>query len=208
MAVYVEPIDSLLVECTKEIRWEFHQIRSQIRPDEIYRLAIGLLNRTSLEWPLALLELQQGHTLKRLLHHLNSYSRHYGLRAQRELVFHAPFPILSLRSLQSVAAEHRVTLRTTRCIEFIGNKSWDYALKPVKKHRIPFKIDVATLALNALGCSPKQQQDEALTDLSQRIRGHIINFLYDLEVLLIAQIEEQLSLYKTVVSQPVSEVAV
>ncbi|HWR41907.1 hypothetical protein [Sporomusa sp.] len=208
MSVYIKPIDSLVGECIKDIRWEFHQIRSRIRTDEVHRLAEGLLNRTSLEWPLVLLELQKGNALNRLLEHLNFHVRRHGLPSEKELVFKGPFPSLSLRPLQAIVDTHRSTVRMARCIEFLGNKAWDHALKPVKKSLVPFKVEVATLTLNAFQCSPKHQLDVALVDLSQRIRGYIINFLCEWEALLIQQVQEQLLLYKADSYLPISEAAV
>lgn len=191
MLAPVKTVDSLMLECTNDIRWEFNQLRCRIRPDEIDRLAENLLQRTSLAWPLALLELQKGDTLSHLLIHLNFHIRQYGFSPEDQLTLTGPFPALSLKPLLTIAAEHRTTLRTARCIEFVGNKAWDMALKPVKKG-LPFSVKVATLALTSVGCSPKQQSAAALSDLSRRIEGQIINFLSNWEMLLTQQINAQL----------------
>lgn len=208
MSSFLKPTDLLIEECMKDIRWEFLQIRSQIKSDETRGLAQSLLNRTPLDWPTALLELQKGKTLNRLLDHINFHMRRHGLSPQIQLVIKGPFPALSLRPLQSLVDEYRCTLRSTGCIEFLGNKVWDYALKPVKRSLVPFKIDVATLALNTFGCSSKEQLDRALVDLSQRIKGYIINFLCEWEAFLIQQVREQLLVCTTDLYHPNSEVAV
>lgn len=208
MSAYLQPIDSLLVECKRDIRWEFHQIYTRIRPEEIQRLAEALLRKTPLEWPGSLVELQKGKMLNRLLKHLNFHLRRHGFSAEAELVFKGSFPAFSLRPLQAIIEEHRATLRTARCIEFLGNKVWDYALKPVKKRLIPFHADIASAVLGTCGCSAKQQLALALADLGQRIRGSIINFLFACEAMLIEQIQEQLLLHKAKLHLPISEAAV
>lgn len=184
-------VEALLLECTNDIHWEFKQLCYRIRPDEIHRLAEGLLQRTALVWPLALIELQKGSTLNRLLTHLNFHVRQYGLSPEIQLACTGPFPVLTLKPLVPLAKEHRTTLRTARYIEVLGNKAWDLALKPVKKG-LPFSVDVATLALSAMDCSAKQQSAAALADLSRCIEGQIINFLNDWEMLLTRQVKAQL----------------
>ncbi|QDR82377.1 hypothetical protein [Sporomusa termitida] len=208
MSACVQPIDSLLAECKRDIRWEFHQIYLRIRPEEVQRLAEGLLHKTPPEWPRALYELQKGKLHSRLLKHLNFHLRRQGFPAETELVFRGPFPSFSLRPLQAVIEEHRTTLRMAGCIEFLGNKIWDHALKPVRKRLMPVHVHVATWALDACGCSAKQQWSVVLADLTQRIRGSIINFLFACEALLIEQVQEQLLLYKTNLPLPISEAAV
>lgn len=190
-SVYIKPIDALLLACTKDIRWEFDQIRSRISSDEFHTLADNLLCGNSLEWPLALFELQKGKSLQRLLDHLNLQVKIHGFSHERLLTFKGPFPTLSLRSLQAAVDEHRSTLRATRCVEFLGNKAWNHSVKTVTNNLLPFKINVATLALENLGCSAKHQMKMALHDLSERIKGCILNFLYDWENLLIQQTYEQ-----------------
>ncbi|HWR05857.1 hypothetical protein [Sporomusa sp.] len=208
MSAYLQPMDALLVECKRDIRWEFHQIYTRIRPEEIERLAEGLLHKTTLEWPSALYELQKGKMHSRLLKHLNFHLRRYGFSAETELVFRGPFPSFSLRPLQAIIEEHRTSLRTAKCIECLGNKVWDHALKTAKKRLIPVHVNVATWALDACGCSPKQQLAVALADLGQRIRGSIINFLFACEALLIEQVQEQFLQYKTNLHLPISGAAV
>lgn len=191
MRASIKTVNSLVLECTNDIHWEFNHIRYRICPDEIHRVAEGLLHRTSLAWPLALIDLQKGNTLNRLLTHLNFHVRQYGFFPEIQLTFTGPFPTLSLKPLLAIANEHRTTLRTARCIEFLGNKAWDLALKPVKKG-LPIPVKAATLALTTLGCSSNHQSDAALFDLSRRIEGQIINFLCDWEMSLTQQIKAQL----------------
>lgn len=191
MLAPIKTVDSLVLECTNDIHWEFSQLRCRIRQDELHRLAEDLLHRTSLAWPLALIELQKGDTLNRLLTHLNFHVRQYGFPPEKPLTLTGPFPAFSLKPLLRIAEEHRTTLRTARCIEFAGNKAWDLVLKPVKKG-LPLSVKVATLALTSVGCSPKQQSAAALSDLSRRIEGQIVNFLGDWELLLTQQIKAQL----------------
>lgn len=207
MSKYMKPIEPLLAECSKDIRWEFQQLRAHIQLDEVYRLAEALLQRKPIEWPGALMELQQGVTGKRLLHHLNFHIRKFGYPAE-ELVFSGPFPALSLRPLLSQADEYRAILRTACCLEFLGNKAWDPALAPVKKSGLPVKLEVGTLTLAAFGCAPKQQKEAALNDLSKCIKGHILNFLWEWENLLLGQIREQLAGDRAAVYPVIAEKAV
>ena len=192
MSAYMKSIEPLLAECSKDIRWEFQQLRARIELDEVYRLAEALLQRRPIEWPRALIELQQGTIGKQLLHHLNFHIRKFGYPVE-ELVFSGPFPALSLRPLLTQADEYRAILRTACCLEFFGNKAWNAALAPVKKSGIPVKLEVGTLALEAFGCSPKHQKEAALNDLAKCIKGHIVNFLWEWETLLIGQTREQLA---------------
>lgn len=192
MLGYGKTVEFLVAECTADIRWEFNQLRSRIRTDEIVRLADGLLERAPLEWPAALLELQKGYMPDRLLTQLNFRVCQYGLASDCKIRFQGPFPAFSLKPLKDVVSEHRVTLRTAQCIEFIGNKAWNCALKPIKKNVFPFKINVATLVLGAFDCSPKQQLAIARQDLVQRIKGIIINFLHDWEKMLLESVKAQL----------------
>ncbi|MDF2570178.1 MAG: hypothetical protein K0R55_1782 [Sporomusa sp.] len=208
MSTNIKPINLLVVECIKDVRWELHQIRSRIRTDEVYRLAEALFYQKPIEWPYALLELQRGITINRLRDHVNFHVRKFGFSPERELVFHGPFPALSLTPLLAKVGEQRVVVRTAQCFEFLGNKAWDHALKPIKKTGIPFKVEVGTVALDTFGCSPKQQIEVALADLVERIKGHIINFLCDWEALLIRQIREQLSVCRADFYLPISEAAV
>jgi hypothetical protein len=208
MPTCIKSIDALILACTTDIHCEFHQIRSRISTEEIHRLADSLLFQDSLKWPLALLELQKGNSLKRLLDHLNLQIKVHSASSERPLTFTGPFPTLSLRSLQTIVDEYRSTLRAVRCLEFLGNKAWHYSFKLVTKSRVPFKINVASLALKTVGCSTKQQMKMALCDLVQRIKGCILNFLYDWETLLTQQTCEQLLALKQNVSLPIIETAV
>ncbi|WP_371381353.1 hypothetical protein [Sporomusa aerivorans] len=207
MPALKKTIDPLLAACAKDIRWEFRQLRSRIQLDEVYRLAGALLNKKPIEWPRALFELQQGIITKRLLQHLNFHVRKFGFPLA-ELSFTGEFPAFSLKPLLAKTNEYRAVIRTARCIEFLGNKIWDQALKPVKKSGIPCKIEIATLTLNTFDCSHKQQIEAALTELVRYIQGHLINFFYMWETLLIRQTEEQLLVYKADLSLPVSAAAV
>lgn len=208
MSAYVKPMEALLLDCTKDIRWEFHQIRSRISSAEIQKLADNLLCQDSLTWPVVLLELQKGKSLNQLLDHLNLQVKVYGFSSQSHLTFEGPFPTLSLRSLLAAADEHRSILRAVHCIEFLGNKAWDYSLKSVTKSMLPFHFNVASLALGTLGYSPKQQMKLALLDLSERIKGCILNFLYDWENLLIQQTRKQILTFKQNANLSVIEAAV
>lgn len=202
-----EPIEALRLACTADIHREFNQIRSRISSGEIRRLADNLLCRNSLEWPLALFELQKGRSLNRLLDHLNLQVKVHGFSEQR-LTFQGPFPTLSLRSLQAVVDEYRATLRAVRCVEFLGNRAWNYSFKMVTKSILPFQINAATLTLEALGCSAKHQMEIALLELSKRIKGCILNFLYDWEKLLTQQTSAQLSAFNAKLYLPAIEAAV
>lgn len=208
MSVYIKPIEELLLDCTRDIRYEFDQIRSRISSNEIHTLVDNLLCRNSLEWPLALYELQKGKSLKRLLDHLNLQVKVYGFSDERSLTFTGPFPTLSLRSLQTTVDEYRSTLRSARCVEFLGNKAWNYSLKAVTKSKLPCQINVASLALGALGCSAEHQMKIAVQDLSDRIKGCILNFLCDWENLLIQQTCEQFLVLKQNSYLPIKGVAV
>ncbi|SFM02790.1 hypothetical protein [Pelosinus propionicus] len=192
MSIYIKPIEALQLECINDIRGEFCQIRSQISSLEIHTLADSLFCQSSLAWPAILLELQKGRILDRLLNKLNEKVKAHGFSYERNLALRGPFPALSLKSLLPVVQEHRSTLRATRCVEFLGNKACSYSLKSVTKGIFPFQVDVATLAMETLGCSSKQQMKQAMLDLSERIKGRILNFLYDWEKLIIKQISEQL----------------
>lgn len=207
-SVSVKPIEVLLLDCTRDIRWEFDYIRSRISSDEIHRLADNLLCKNSPEWPLALFELQKGKNLKRLLDQLNFKIKVHGFSYENPLIFKGPFPTLSLRSLQATVEEYRSTLRAAHCVEFLGNKAWNYSLKSIIKRKLPFQIDVATLTLEALGCSKKYQIKIALRDLSERIKGCILNFLYDWERLLTQQTCEQLLIFKQNAYLSITEAAV
>ncbi len=192
MSAYVKPDEALLLACTTDIHREFAQIRSMISLEEIHRLADNLLCQQSPEWPLALVELQTGKSLKRLLNQLNLQVKTHGFSNKQPLTFEGPFPTFSLRSSLPAVNEYRSTLRAIRCVEFLGNKAWKYPLKSVAKSIFPFQIKVATLALGSLGCSTKQQQKIALLDLAERIKGCILNFLYEWENLLTRQTGQQL----------------
>ena len=207
MPALKKTIDPLLAACIKDIRWEFRQLRSRIQLDEVYRLAEALLQQKPIEWPRALIELQQGITGKRLLHHLNFHIRRFGYPVEA-LVFSGPFPALSLRPLLTHADEYRAILRTACCLEFLGNKAWNAALAPAKKSGIPVKLEVGTLALETFGCSPKHQKEAALNDLAKRIKGHIVNFLWEWETLLIGQTREQLAGCRADVYPVIAEKAV
>jgi hypothetical protein len=208
MSAYIKSMDSLILACTTEIHYEFHQIRLRISTEEIYRLADSLLKQDVLEWPLLLVELQKGKSLKRLLDHLNLQIKVHGFSFERPLTFKGPFPTLSLRSLKDVVDEHRSTLQVARCVEFLGNKAWNYSLKLAAKRALPFQANVASLTLKNLGCSTKQQVKMALLDLSRRIKGCILNFLHDWEELLVKQTCEQLLIIKKNVYSPITETAV
>ena len=186
MLGYNKCIDLAATACSADVRWEFNQLRSRIRTEDIERLADGLLQKSPLEWPMALVELQNGCMSGRLLTHLN-------FRVQQssvvELKIQGPFPTLSLKPLREIVKEHRITLRTARCIEYVGNKAWNCALKKVTA--LPIHIHAATLVLDAFDCSPKQKLAIARQDIIQRIKGIIINFLQDWENLLLNSIKEQ-----------------
>jgi len=207
MSAYINSIDALILACTTDIHCEFYQIHSRISVKEINRLADNLLCQTSLEWPLALFELQKGKSLNRLLDHLNLQVKAHGFILERPLTLKGPFPTLSLRSLQTAVDEYCSTLRAVRCIEFLGNKAWNYSLKSISKS-IPFQVNAATLALDALGCSRKHQMKIALLDLSERIKGCILNFLHNWEALLIQQTCEQLLTLKQNAYVSITEAAV
>lgn len=208
MSIYIKPIEALRLECTNDIREEFCQIRSRISSLEIHKLADSLFCQNSLAWPAVLLELQKGRILDRLLNKLNGTVKTHGFSYERNLALKGPFPALSLRSLLPVVHEHRSTLRATRCVEFLGNKACSYSLKSVTKGIFPFQVDVATLAMESLGCSSKQQMKLALLDLSERIKGCILNFLYDWENLIMKQIGEQLLTFKQNSYLSITEAAV
>lgn len=208
ISAYVKPIEALRSDCTKDISWEFRKIRSRISSVEIYKLAENLLCQSSLEWPVALIELQKGKSLKRLLDHLNLQVKVYGFSPERPLTFTGPFPTLSLRSLQASLDEYHSTLRAVRCIEFLGNRVWNYSFKSLTKGIVPFQVNVASLALETLGCSTKQQMEMALRELAQRIKGCILNFLNDWETLLTQQICEQFLNMKQKAYLPITEAAV
>ncbi len=208
MSIYIKPIEALQLECANDVRGEFCQIRSQISSVEIHKLADSLFYQNSLAWPAVLLELQKGRILDRLLTKLNGKVKAHGSSYERNLALKGPFPVLSLRSLLPVVNEHRSTLRATRCVEFLGNKACSYSLKSVTKGIFPFQVDVATLAMETLGCSSKQQMKSALLDLSERIQGCILNFLYDWENLIIKQIREQLLTFKQNCYLSITEAAV
>lgn len=208
MVAYVKPQEALLLDCTKDIRLEFCQIRSRISSNEIYKLANTLLCQQTLEWPIALLELQKGTCLYQLLNHLNLQVKVYGFSPKNHLTLRGPFPTLSLRSMQSAVDEYRSTLRAVRCIEFLGNKAWNYSLKSATKSMLPFQLNVASLALGTFGYSTKQQMKTALLDLSERIKGCILNFLHDWEYLLTMQIREQILAFKQDTYLSITETAV
>lgn len=208
MSACIKSIDALILACTTDIHCEFHQIRSRISTEEIHRLADSLLFHDSLKWPLALLELQKGNSLKRLLARLNLQIKVHSVLPERIITFAGPFPTLSLCSLRAAVDEYRSTLRAVRCIEFLGNRAWNYSLKSVTNGKVPFKINAASLTLKTLGCSSKQQVKIALHDLAKRIKGCILNFLYDWEALLTQQVCEQLLTFKLDVSLPITEAAV
>ena len=208
MSAYVKPREALVVNCTKDIGWEICQIRSQISSDEIYKLAHNLLCQQTLQWPAALLKLQKGRSLNQLLEHLNLQVKVYGFSPENHLTLKGPFPTLSLRSMQSAVDEYRSTLRAVRCIEFLGNKAWNYSLKSAAKSVVPFEFNVAGLALEAFGYSTKQQIKIALLDLAERIKGCILNFLYDWENLLTLQVREQILTFKQNTYLPITETAV
>ncbi|MDF2929780.1 MAG: hypothetical protein K0Q75_2018 [Anaerospora sp.] len=189
MLGYNKCIDLAVIECTTDVRWEFNQLRSRIRTEDIGRLADSLLQKSPLEWPMALVELQNGCMSGRLLTHLNFRVQQYGLSSVVELKLQGPFPTLSLKPLREIVKEHRIALRTARCIEYVGNKAWNCALKKVTA--LPIHIHAATLVLDAFDCSPKQELAIARQDIIQRIKGIIINFLQDWENLLLNSVKEQ-----------------
>ncbi|TCL36970.1 hypothetical protein EV210_107235 [Anaerospora hongkongensis] len=189
MSGYNTLIKLAAIECIADIRCECNQLRSRISTVEIERLADGLLEKAPLQWPMALVELQNGCMTERLLQHLQFRVRQYGIASEFNLAFHGPFPTLSLKPLREIVNEHRITLRTSRCIEFVGNKAWNCALK--KATSLPLHIPAATWVLDTLECSPKQQLAIARQDIIQRIKGIIINFLHEWENLLVSSIKEQ-----------------
>lgn len=189
MPGYNTVINLAAMECIADIRSEFNQLRSRISAEDVGRLADGLLEKAPLEWPMALVELQNGCIAERLLTHFNFRVRQYGLSSELNFIFHGPFPTLSLKPLREIVKEHQIALRTSRCVEFAGNKAWDCAFK--KLTGFSFHIHVATLALAAFECSPKQQLAIARQDIIQRIKGLIINFLHDWENLLVESIKNQ-----------------
>lgn len=189
MPGYNTVINLAAIECIADIRSECNQLRSRISTVDIERLADGLLEKAPLQWPMALVELQNGYMTERLLQHLQFRVRQYGIASELNLAFHGPFPTLSLKPLREIVKEHRITLRTSRCIEFVGNKAWDCALKKVTS--LPLHIHAATWVLDTLDCSPKQQLAIARQDIIQRIKGIIINFLQDWENVLVNSIEGQ-----------------
>ncbi len=208
MSIYIKPIEALHLECVNDIRGEFCQIRSKISSLEIHKLADSLFCHNSLVWPGVLLELQKGKMLDCLLNRLNEKVKDHGFSYEKNLALQGPFPALSLRSLLPAVHEHRSTLRATRCVEFLGNKACSYSLRSVTKGIFPFQVDVATFAMETLGCSSKQQLKSALLDLSERIKGCILNFLHDWERLIIKQVREQLLTLKQKSYFSITEAAV
>ena len=189
MPGYNTVINLTAIECIADIRSEFHQLRLRISTEEVERLADGLLEKAPLRWPMALVELQNGCIAERLLQHVKFRVGQYGFASELELVFHGPFPSFSLKPLREIVKEHRIALRTSRCIEYVGNRAWDCAFKKVTS--LPLHIQAATWVLDALECSPKQQLAIARQDIIQRIKGIIINFLQDWENLLVNSVKDQ-----------------
>lgn len=183
----LQPLPKLIQECSRDIRWELEQVRNRITSEDINRMTDALLSATPPAWPAALIELQKGHLLHRLTRHLNFHLRQYYGKdtLHHSLSFSGPFPSFSLKPVLPVAQQFRRTIRTAKCIEFVGNKLWGKALGPIMPKFMPVEIPTATLLMKAHACSPDCELDAARADLSRRVQGLLINCLLAWEKLLI-----------------------
>jgi hypothetical protein len=123
-------------------------------------------------------------------HFQKELTEYFGDQAQdRYVMLDLASGLPTNKTLQSIGKEHQTTLFITEIMTKIINKAYR---KVLDQCMVPFvsvaeKVDVGTLSLNMVGCSPAEQKRRCLQEMQKRLQGIIKSYFIQLEQAMVRQ---------------------